>query len=402
MRADRRVAGNDVKFWPGFPVSRRRSLARAAGSTRKGWRCRPFRWTDQFGRHDDAPRETHPRHRRSSRPRGPRRHRPLRRGEGNGAAATSPASAAGASSRRHPATPPSSSRSSLRRRLEGCRASRGSSHEQRASSPMTFALLGLGSRPLSRETASPTWLKRRRLSSGKDANGAPSNPIARSPGLAQLAVTRHRFLSSPTLARAALLLEARERRRASTPSATPSSMSAATTRPSPSRTACSHRPSVGAFAQGSPSPPATGGLTLAAIDAMELALEAGWRNPEQDPWRGFGAEQYALAVSGSLLCQPGVAEAGLSIYRPGYVHAEAGSHTWDVPHVAGTAARPSGFGLVMELLPLRRVRAILLTNVLCKAGRAPGSGEGGRPGRRARAVACCRTACRTQLYDRHP
>ncbi len=73
-------------------------------------------------------------------------------------------------------------------------------------SPMTLALLGLGYQQLFRESGDPTWLSRAGVALRKGRDGAPSDPIAVT-GLAQLAVTQHRFNDGATLARAALRLD---------------------------------------------------------------------------------------------------------------------------------------------------------------------------------------------------
>ena len=62
-----------------------------------------------------------------------------------------------------------------------------------------LALLGLGYQQLARETADATWLSRAGEALGRAAKADPSDAVAAA-GLAQLAVTQHRFAEAIPLA----------------------------------------------------------------------------------------------------------------------------------------------------------------------------------------------------------
>ena len=69
-----------------------------------------------------------------------------------------------------------------------------------------LALLGLGYQQVARETADASWLPRSREALTRAAAADPSDALAVS-GLAQLAVTQHRFREAISLARRALRLD---------------------------------------------------------------------------------------------------------------------------------------------------------------------------------------------------
>jgi tetratricopeptide (TPR) repeat protein len=231
-------------------------------------------------------------------------------------------------------------------------------------SPMTFALLGLGYQQLFRESGDPTWLSRAGVALGKGRDGAPSEPIAVT-GLAQLAVTQHRFNDGATLARAALRLD-------STSGAARGALGDALFNLGRYDEAYAEYdrlaaagPSVAAYARVAFARQLEG-RRLAAIDAMELALEAGSGIPEQEAW--------AQVQYGNMLLGVGRVTAAEDAYRtaralaPGYVHATAGLARVDAAR--GRYVRSaSRLRAVIERLPAPQY-AILLTDVLRKAGRS--------------------------------
>lgn len=227
----------------------------------------------------------------------------------------------------------------------------------------SLALLGLGYQQLSRETADATWLARsdEALRRALAADGSDEVALA---GLAQLAVTRHRFRSALPFARRALALDPRN---AIALGALGDALVALGRHPRAFHAydrLAALGPSVGAYAR-----VATARLLLgrrdAALDAMELALEAGSAIPEQEAW--------ALARYGTLLIAAGRLREAEAVFRrslelaPGYVHARAG-----LARVAAArgrfdeaAARLRG---VVARLPLPEY-AILLGDALARAGR---------------------------------
>ena len=232
-------------------------------------------------------------------------------------------------------------------------------------SPMTFALLGLGYQQLFRESGDPTWLSRAGVALGKGRDGAPSDPIAIT-GLAQLAVTQHRFNDGVTLARAALRLDPES-------SAARGALGDALFNLGRYDEAFAEYdrlaaagPSVAAYARVAFARQLEG-RRLAAIDAMELALEAGSGIPEQEAW--------AQVQYGNMLLGVGRLAAAEDAYRtardlsPGYVHADAGLARVDAAR--GRYARSAErLQAVIERLPAPQY-AILLTDVLRQAGRSP-------------------------------
>jgi len=233
-----------------------------------------------------------------------------------------------------------------------------------AATPATFALLGLGYQQLFRESGDPTWLKRAGSALRKGRDGAPSDPVAVT-GLAQLAVTQHRFNDGDTLARAALRLDPLS-------SAARGALGDALFNLGRYDAAFAEYdrlaaagPSVAAYARVAFARQLEG-RRLAAIDAMELALEAGSGIPEQEAWAQVQYGNMLLGV-GRLAAAGRAYESALDL-SPGYVHAEAGLARVDAAR--GRYSRSAGrLRRVIERLPSPQY-AILLTDVLRKAGRA--------------------------------
>lgn len=239
----------------------------------------------------------------------------------------------------------------------------------RHAAPTTFALLGLGYQQLFRESGDPTWLARARAALGRARATAPSDPLAAT-GLAQLAVTQHRFRDGEALARTALRLDP-----AST--AARGALGDALLNLGRYRSAFAEYdrlanlgPSVAAYARVAFARQLRGHRS-AALDAMELALEAGSGIPEQEAW--------ARARYGGMLLAAGRLAAAESAFRqalvlsPGYVQAAAG--------LARVDAARGRFGqsavrlrAVIARLPSPE-SAILLGDVLRRVGRVREAGE---------------------------
>ena len=207
-----------------------------------------------------------------------------------------------------------------------------------AASPTTFALLGLGYQQLFRESGDPTWLKRAGNALLKGRDGAPSDPIAVT-GLAQLAVTQHRFRDGATLARAALRLDPQS-------SAARGALGDALFNLGRYDAAFAEYdrlagagPSVAAYARVAFARQLEG-RRLAAIDAMELALEAGSGIPGAGGMGAGAVRQHAPRGRPDRDCRPGVREA-LSTSRRGTSTPRRASHV-SMLRVAGTGARPTG------------------------------------------------------------
>ena len=229
--------------------------------------------------------------------------------------------------------------------------------------PSTLALLGLGYQQLFRESGDPAWLTRAGAALRKGRAGAPSDPLAAT-GLAQLAVTQHRFGDGEALARAALRLDPMS-------SAARGALGDALLNLGRYRAAFTEYdrlaaagPSVAAYARVAFARQLEG-RRLAAIDAMELALEAGSGIPEQEAW--------AQVQYGGMLLGVGRITAAERAYRkaltlsPGYVHAEAGLARVDAAR--GRFARSAKrLRTVVTRLPSPQY-AILLTDVLRRSGR---------------------------------
>jgi tetratricopeptide (TPR) repeat protein len=242
------------------------------------------------------------------------------------------------------------------RRLEIARA-------DRPDDARVLALLGLGYQQLARETADASWLVR----SGEalrraDAASGGHDPLAVS-GRAQLAVTQHRFRAAIPLARRGLRLDPGN---AVSLGALGDALIAIGREREGFRVSdrlAAMGPSVGAYARVSTARQLLG-RPKAALEAMELAVEAGSAIPEQEAW--------ALTRYGTLLVAAGRLDgAGAAFGRalrlePGYVHARAGQ-----ARVAAARGRLDDAARrlrrVVDRLPLPEY-AILLGDVLARAG----------------------------------
>ena len=234
----------------------------------------------------------------------------------------------------------------------------------------SLALLGIAYQQLARETGDASWLgrsgealRRARVESSEDQLALV--------GSAQLAVTQHRFGDGARLARQALERD-------------PADALALGARGDALVALGRHReafraydrlaalgPSVGAYARVATARQLLG-RPLAALDAMELALEAGSGIPEQEAW--------ALTRYATLLVAADRLDEAEDVLRralrlvPGYLHAEAGL-------ARVTAARGSfdhaarRLRVVVERLPLPEY-AILLGDVIARSGRSAAADEG--------------------------
>jgi tetratricopeptide (TPR) repeat protein len=227
----------------------------------------------------------------------------------------------------------------------------------------SLALLGLGYQQLARETGDASWLARsaEALRRAAVANSEDGLTLAAS---AQLAVTRHRFREGASLARQALALD----RNDALALAALGDALVALGRHGQGFRAYDHLaglgPSVGAYARVATARQLLG-RPAAALDAMELALEAGSGIPEQEAW---ALTRYGtlLVATGSLDEAEGVLRRALRL-APGYLPARAG--------LARVAAARGSFGeaaarlnRVVDRLPLPEY-AILLGDVLTRDGR---------------------------------
>jgi tetratricopeptide (TPR) repeat protein len=240
------------------------------------------------------------------------------------------------------------------RRLEGRAAGSGDAR--------SLALLGLGYQQLARETGDASWLARAEEALGRATSVAPDGlALAAS---SQLAVTQHRFRRGERLARQAL---EHNRDDALALAALGDALVALGKHRDAFRAydrLASLGPSVGAYARVATARQLLG-RPAAALDAMELALEAGSGIPEQEAW--------ALTRYATLLVPADrLDEAEDALWRalrlaPGYLHAEAG--------LARVAAARGEFGdaasrlrSVVDRLPLPEY-AILLGDSLARDGR---------------------------------
>jgi tetratricopeptide (TPR) repeat protein len=227
----------------------------------------------------------------------------------------------------------------------------------------SLALLGLGYQQLSRETGDASWLTRSQGALRSAVAADESDPVAVA-GLAQLAVTQHRFRAGIRLARRALRLDPRN---AVALGALGDALLATGRHREGFRTydrLAGMGPSVGAYARVATARQLLG-RPQAALDAMELAIEAGSAIPEQSAW---ALTRYATL----LVADDRLDEAEDALWRalrlaPGYVHAEAG--------LARVAAARGAFDIaarrlrtVVDRLPLPEY-AILLGDVEARAGR---------------------------------
>ena len=226
-----------------------------------------------------------------------------------------------------------------------------------------LALLGLGYQQLARETADASWLRRAESALERAVAEDRRDAVAVS-ALAQLTVTQHRFREAVPLARRGLRLDPES---AVARGALGDALLAMGRHGEAFRVydrLAAMGPSVGAYARVATARQLLG-RPVAALDAMELAIEAGSPVPEQEAW--------ALTRYGTLLVAANrLAEAEGAFGRalrlsPGYVHALAG-------RARVTAAR-GRFDLaarrletVVARLPIPEY-AILHGDALTRAGR---------------------------------
>jgi len=226
-----------------------------------------------------------------------------------------------------------------------------------------LTLLGLGYQQVARETADASWLPRSHEALRRAVAADADDPLAVA-GLAQLAVTQHRFRSAISLARRALVLD---------PANTLALGALGDALVATGRYDAAFRtydrlagmgPSVGAYARVATARQLLG-RPAAALEAMELAIEAGSAISEQEAW--------ALTRYGTLLiAAERLGEADTTFRRalrlsPHYVHAQAGLARVDAARGQyGEAARR--LQRVVDRLPSPEY-AILLGDVLVRDGR---------------------------------
>ncbi len=227
----------------------------------------------------------------------------------------------------------------------------------------SLALLGLGYQQLARETADATWLSRAEEALARSTRLDRGDPVAAS-ALAQVAVTQHRFRQAVPLARRALRLDPES-------SVARGALGDALVAVGRNRDGfrvydglAAMGPSVGAYARIATARQLLG-RPGAALDAMELAIEAGSAIPEQEAW--------ALTRYGALLVAANRLDDADQAYRralrlsPGYVHAHAGLARVDAARGHFDAAS-SRLERVVDRLPAPEY-AILLGDVLVRADR---------------------------------
>jgi tetratricopeptide (TPR) repeat protein len=229
--------------------------------------------------------------------------------------------------------------------------------------PVTFALLGLGYQQMFRESGDPAWLTRAGVALRKGRAGAPSDPLAAT-GLAQLAVTQHRFGDAEALAHVALRIDPASASARGALGDALFNLGRYKESFAQYDTLAAAGPSVAAYARVAFARQLSGDR-LGALDAMELALEAGSGIPEQEAWA-------QVQYGGMLLALGRVDDAKRAYYSalelaPNYVHAEAGLARIDA--VRGRYGRSAArLQDVLERLPSPQY-AILLTDVLKRSGR---------------------------------
>ena len=227
----------------------------------------------------------------------------------------------------------------------------------------TLALLGLGYQQLARETADASWLSRSQEALDR-AVAADSRDSVAASGLAQLAATQHRFAEAIPLARTALALDPQN-------AVARGALGDALVMTGRHREGfraydrlASAGPSVGAYARVATARQLLG-RPAAALDAMELAIEAGSGIPEQEAW--------ARTRYGTLLVAANRLEDAETAFRralrlsPGYVHAQAGLARVEAAR-GNFAAAAARLQVVVSRLPLPEY-AILRGDVLARAGR---------------------------------
>ncbi len=226
-----------------------------------------------------------------------------------------------------------------------------------------LTLLGLAYQQVARETADASWLPRSQEALRRALELDPADALALS-GLAQLSVTQHRFGAAVPLARRALALEPGN----PVAKAALGDALVATGRYRQGFAAydrlAAMGPSIGAYARVATARQLLGRME-GALDAMELAIEAGSAIPEQEAW---GLTRYGtlLVAAGRLAAADAAFRRALDL-SPGYVHALAGR--------ARVAAARGRFGeaaaslrRVVDRLPLPEY-AVLLGDALARSDR---------------------------------
>ena len=235
--------------------------------------------------------------------------------------------------------------------------------EENPADARALALLGLGYQQLARETADAAWLGRADEALHRAVAVDPSEPVAAA-GLAQLAVTQHRFRAAVPLARRTLSLDPRN-------AAALGALGDALVMVGRQRSGfraydrlAAMGPSVGAYARVAQARLLLG-RTEAALEAMELAIEAGSGIPEQEAW---ALTRYGiLLVAADRPFDARIAFRRALRLSPGYVHAEAGLARADAAQ--GLFERASTrLRTVVDRLPTPEY-AILLGDALDRAGR---------------------------------
>jgi tetratricopeptide (TPR) repeat protein len=232
----------------------------------------------------------------------------------------------------------------------------------RGPSARSLALLGLGYQQLFRETGDPSWLRRADEALNRSIATGARDTLALT-GLAQLAVTRHRFRAAIPLAREVL------RRESENAAAHAALGDALFNRGSYEGAFAVYDrlaelgPSVGGYARVAFARRLLG-RPADALEAIELALEAGSGIPEQAAW--------AEVQHGALLLAEGRVGRAEGAYRralrlvPGYIHARAGLARVDAARGRfGPAARR--LEEVVAVLPAPEY-AILLGDAWSRAG----------------------------------
>jgi tetratricopeptide (TPR) repeat protein len=226
-----------------------------------------------------------------------------------------------------------------------------------------LALLGVGYQQLFRELGDPAWLSRSQAALGRSVSTGRRTPVAVT-GLAQLAVSQHRFRDAIPLAREAL-------RSSRGNTAALGALADALVNTGRYREAnmvidrmAEAAPSVAAYARVAFAR-RTLGQPRQALEAMELALEAGSGIPEQEAWARVQYGTMLLALG--RVDQAASAFAQASTLVPGYVHADAGMAR--VFAARGNFARAAAMlQRVVDRLPAPAY-AIELGDALARAGR---------------------------------
>jgi tetratricopeptide (TPR) repeat protein len=229
--------------------------------------------------------------------------------------------------------------------------------------PAALTLLGLGYQQRFRETGDPSWLGSAAAALGR-ASEKGRDAVTLS-ALAQLAVTQHRFGNGAALAREALRADpASSLARGALGDALLNLGRYDAAFAQYDRLAAAG-PSVGAYARVATARQLLGDRA-GAIDAMELALEAGSGIPEQEAW---ALVRYAelLRASGRLDAAARADRRALRLV-PGYVHARAGLARIAATHGDLRGAARGLSGVVDELPTVEN--AVLLADALERSGRA--------------------------------